>query len=357
MDLASNICRICLKNIASSNYIPLRARITLEGKAQTIDEVVFLLTQVKIDENLPRNVCIECVEKLKSAVAIVNLAKRSDEILKKRLKENESTDNNIMKKPMAVLKKDGSIVYETSEGIVPFIIEPPKKDQTEKCKECQKDFANKRNLRKHLKTHGKRERSFQCGFCEKAFLSKSHLIIHSESHSNFTFSCDICGKSFYRKEGLKQHIKKHLDQTIKCDVCSKQFSTSSDLKVHMRFHNNEFPYQCDLCPEKFVIKGNYNYHLKQHNRENFKCSICSVEISLASAFRRHIFIHTGKPFPCPVETCNSSFSVKSLLTNHMKNKHDRDLSMEELKFINTNFQVKLRSLSLPLNFDIDASVL
>lgn len=392
----NEICRICLKN--SKEYIPLESPLFYNNNIKTVQEIVASLgVNFEIDDNLPQNICSFCTNKLKETFMFVDLIRESDETLREQLK-NESFHipeikvNHSLKleEPVAILKKDGTIEYKTAtkEKVVKENSPPTKKRKAtapavrqliacilcgkyllksslpqhmktihEKehfsCPHCNKDFYNKRYLTKHLQLHSNREKTFECGTCQKTFFTKTHLIIHNESHLNITYSCDMCGKSFYRKEGLKHHLKKHLGQTVKCDQCEKQFSTTSDLKIHMRFHDNEFPFKCDICPEKFVIKGNYNYHMKQHKREKFKCSICSVEISQASAYRRHVLIHTGKPFPCPVESCECTFTVRSLLSTHMKSRHDRDLSMEELKFINTNFQVKLRSLSLPLNFDMD----
>lgn len=396
-----SICRICLKN-KIEDYIPLESPLICSSENKennTVKEILEMITAVEAeyDDNLPQNLCIDCTDKLKQAYEFVHLTRKSDEVLREELlirswdtvpdiepelniPEPTLTKDN----PVAIIKKNGTIEYKMP--IVEKIIDdiPSTRQRTPviivctlcgkslssrfsfsrhmstihgkesfSCTYCSKEFRSKRYLKNHLNLHKNRERTFQCGTCPKSFFSQTHLIIHNESHLNVTYSCDICGKSFYRKEGLKYHMRKHLGETVKCDVCSKQFSTANDLKVHMRFHDNEFPYKCDLCPEKFVIKGKYTYHRKQHNKEKFKCSICSLEISLASAYRRHVFTHTGKPFPCPVDRCESSFTVRSLLSVHMRSRHDRELSMEELKFINTNFQVKLRSLSLPLNFDMN----
>lgn len=397
------ICRICLKS--SKEYIPLESPLCQEKyDIKTVQEIVASLgVKFGIDDNLPQNICSFCANKLKQIFMFVELIRESDETLREQLtatspKESfyvvpEVKINHLQKleEPVAILKKDGTIEYKTArkETVVKENSPPTKKRKANaapavrqliacilcgkyllksslpqhmktihekehfSCPHCNKDFYNKRYLAKHLQMHSNREKTFECGTCQKTFFTKTHLIIHNESHLNITYSCDICGKSFYRQEGLKHHLKKHLGETVKCEQCEKQFSTTSDLKVHMRFHDNEFPFKCELCSEKFVIKGNYTYHMKQHKREKFKCTICSVEISQASAYRRHVFSHTGKPFPCPVESCECSFTVRSLLSAHMKSRHDRYLSMEELKYINTNFQVKLRSLSLPLNFDID----
>lgn len=393
------ICRICLQS--SKERIPLESPLCLEDdNIKTVQEVVVSLgVNFDIDDNLPQNLCTSCTDRLRETSQFIHLIKKSDQDLKEELlarsleehsksfyvpdTESKPTAklNQNLEEPVAIIRKDGSIEYKTA--IKQHENQPPKgKNTTQlvacsicgkalaklslsqhmktihgrepfRCTHCPKGFKNRRNLVKHLQIHKNRERTFQCGTCQKTFFSKSHLIIHNESHLNVTYSCDTCGKSFYRQEGLKYHLKKHLGETVKCELCSKMFSTASDLRVHMRFHNKEFPFKCDLCPEKFVIKGNFNYHMKQHKSEKFKCSICFVEISLASAFRRHVFSHTGRPFPCPAESCESSFTARSLLCAHMKSRHDRDLSMEELKFINTNFQVKLRSLSLPLKFDMN----
>lgn len=390
------ICRICLQS--SEERIPLESPLCLEeDNIKTVQEVVVSLgVNFDIDDNLPQNLCTSCTDKLWETFQFIHLIKKSDEDLKEELlakslqehskslyvpdMELKPTANQNLEEPVAIIRKDGSIKYNTAIKIKEQVDQTPTclqlvacsicgkalakaslsqhmkaihEREPFKCTQCPKGFPNRRYLSKHLQMHKDRERTFQCGTCQKTFFTKSHLIIHNESHLNVTYSCEICGKSFYRQEGLKYHLKKHLGETVKCAICSKTFSTTSDLKVHMRFHKNEFPFKCDLCPEKFVIKGNYNYHMKQHKSEKFKCSICFVEISLASAFRRHVFSHTGRPFPCPVNSCESSFTVRSLLCAHMKSRHDRDLSMEELKFINTNFQVKLRSLSLPLKFDMN----
>ena len=96
------------------------------------------------------------------------------------------------------------------------------KAQDFQCFDCGKAYADKRNLKMHVKrehpTNAKlfdKEKNIPCDLCDKLFTTKTAVEYHKiESHnqSYFTF-CDSCGKGFLYKDHkirLEVHKKKCL---------------------------------------------------------------------------------------------------------------------------------------------------
>ncbi|XP_076450981.1 uncharacterized protein LOC143286917 [Babylonia areolata] len=176
---------------------------------------------------------------------------------------------------------------------------------TEKCPEegCNARFPTKRHLELHMKTHTGDERTYRCPYpgCETVFLSAlnigSHARIHKEREPDLRCNYEGCGKVFDRLCRLKQHVRQHTgEKPYKCDFegCTWAFTTASKLKRHSAKHYNLRKYKCDQCDKSFMRPE----HLKGH-----------------------LVTHTGvKPFVCPVDGCDSSFTARSSLYVHL-NKH------------------------------------
>ena len=64
------------------------------------------------------------------------------------------------------------------------------------CVECDKVFANKKTLEKHMKTH------LKCNMCKKEFKSPDEMRIHKKEHT----SCTMCDKDFYFVSKLAKHM-------------------------------------------------------------------------------------------------------------------------------------------------------
>nr|XP_023014901.1 uncharacterized protein LOC111504553 isoform X1 [Leptinotarsa decemlineata] len=106
--------------------------------------------------------------------------------------------------------------------------------------------------------------------------------------------CECCGKSFTWKSNLQRHI----------------------LSVHEQKKNiNQKEYACDICSRKFSKKFNLNRHISFHRKNNNTTS------------------NTTQPIHCCM--CSYTSPLKTILLEHYNSCHGIELSVEKLKFKNT----------------------
>ena len=69
-----------------------------------------------------------------------------------------------------------------------------------------------------------RENNKTCQTCQKSFASRNALVKHMKAHYE-RFPCEVCGKTFNRKGILKRHYKMHEQKKIACHVCGNEFAS------------------------------------------------------------------------------------------------------------------------------------
>ena len=83
------------------------------------------------------------------------------------------------------------------------------------------------------------------------------------------FKCQTCEKKFASKKNLRRHVRHiHENQTIhECGICEKKFTLKTNLRQHVRHvHEKKKNHECGICKKKFARKSNKEKHLRTCSR-------------------------------------------------------------------------------------------
>ena len=144
-----------------------------------------------------------------------------------------------------------------------------------RCDVCEKDFAAKKDLRRHMK------------------------ITHSPT-GKIIVKCDVCERTFANYSIYKYHMRhSHLNQKTVCIQCGKKLSCPKSLERHVNFiHNRTTQFQCDICDKCFWCPESIRTHyLGVHERVTYACEFCKANIRGKSNLRSHIKRHEKDPQP------------------------------------------------------------
>ncbi|GJQ81019.1 hypothetical protein Trydic_g23447 [Trypoxylus dichotomus] len=191
-----------------------------------------------------------------------------------------------------------------------------------KCKQCDRRFANKDLLRKHVNTHGLVAR-FPCDECGKMFKYRRHVEFHKASHkTERPYECDICNKTFKLLKALRRHQITHTEGKAKyvCEICDRAFAEIRSLNNHKGIHisPDDRSFICKTCSKSFGSDRSLKKHMKTHSNDKpHICTYCERSFRYKWVLKKHVLIHTNeKPFPCKV--CEKTFRQKATLSNHMR---------------------------------------
>ena len=256
-----------------------------------------------------------------------------------------------------------SLSEERKAELTAELAEAHERRKAFKCHDCERSFAERRNLTEHMRVHTG-ERPFECGKCAKRFTQvgtlKRHMQIHGprlqctqcertythlsalKDHvdlvhaTEWPFKCNICNKRFSAKRFHKSHVRSHLT-SYQCVICCMIFKKESDYKKHTvskRCAQAQFKaaasaledsehiklFMCDKCNGTFDSEAAFKLHSKTHEdaTKPFACSECGKRFKREAHLKsHHRFKHsTEKPFACVL--CGQSFLIENFLIQHMK---------------------------------------
>ena len=108
--------------------------------------------------------------------------------------------------------------------------------------------------------------------CQILFESKKELDQHKDTHVKL-YKCEFakCEKSFSKIVNLRKHYKSHnkKEKIFLCpyEGCNKSFSAYYSLTSHYRMHTGNMPFRCEVCDKKFFDRANYQYHISNIHRK------------------------------------------------------------------------------------------
>lgn len=195
------------------------------------------------------------------------------------------------------------------------------------CKTCNKTFADKAKLSKHIRNiHTEVVKPFECPFCQSRWVDRSSFETHKRIHWDTLakFPCEHCGKELTSKGNLKAHILSVHEQVRNhhCDICSSSFKCSRDLREHRVTHFDEKPHKCDQCNAAFRRKDILAGHIKtQHsNLPTVQCGVCLKILKSSFTLKEHMKTHSNDVFSCG--SCDKKFGSLRSLQKHVRQVHE-----------------------------------
>ena len=109
-----------------------------------------------------------------------------------------------------------------------------------------------------------------------------------------------------------------------CEKCNKNFSTITHLKNHiMTIHEHNRPFKCPYqnCDKSYSIQSRLHSHLKIHSAiKPYICKICNKGFNEKGNLKTHQRFHSNlRPFKC--NFCDKSYKTNGHLKDHIQIQH------------------------------------
>ncbi|XP_052449932.1 zinc finger protein 329 [Carassius gibelio] len=245
------------------------------------------------------------------------------------------------------------------------------------CKECGDKFSDQKSLECHQKREHALQKLHGCQHCGQKFALLSSLQLHKCSHAssmcqtcmgkpqrgsscpscgtessedpfyhdNSPYACAPCGQAFSHKQELLHHQQAggcQPAQTLKppppsnaslppsppsvnsspttCTLCHKTFRSSAGLGCHMRFSDAHMKSSSEMKTDGIVSTLRKKRKKKKKDEE---------ETDTGDEGEEDEVLISSTSFPC--RSCDKSFPKTSLLHQHRKEEHRREIKVRKLQ--------------------------
>lgn len=129
-----------------------------------------------------------------------------------------------------------------------------------------------------------------CSVCNKELKINSLGRHMREIHPKIEniINCRYCEKTFARKSNLTRHIESNHPETLQVDPAKVLEDESESDSVTSKDKEKEKKFRCDHCGLSFKQKCHYTEHLQIHQGYRFHCSHCSKSFSRITTLKHHV---------------------------------------------------------------------
>ena len=179
------------------------------------------------------------------------------------------------------------------------------------------DKPKKRFIKRGIERKDDSLKKFKCLQCDKLFRLSSNLNHHMKGvHEKVRYPCQLCEKQFYDKRNLKKH---NCIQRQREELPPKKTKKGRKKYKIISCVNGKF--KCSLCEKSVSSKNSLYKHIRGvHEKIRFNCKLCLGNYSDLSNLRKHVLsVHENINYPCDI--CDKVFSDQNNLRSHKRNKH------------------------------------
>lgn len=368
-----SLCRACMK---SSEVMRSICHDSSEESKSLSEMLKFVAGfDVHPDDNLPKEMCSECVTQVQASFAFKQLCLRSDAAFREILKSLQFQLNNVVpENPLNDLKEVKLEVLESDFKNFSELEDHKTDNSTNakcnnenrySCSTCLTRFSSLITLRNHIKFAHKGKEcngsdsepkkkfpTYTCNVCDEQFKLKKTLSMHTKS----------CLKQNPLKKNLYNQIKEEesdmdndVDRLSMYDSETDYFKNEevvgeiisdiqvTDLNVSGKCSNSVETNSCSSCNLQFQTERLFKRHLRKYHKVNntskkknvkkLSKSICKgknselVEIEINSEFGIKISDNNAVTKHC--EECNLNYKTVKAYKMHLKRKHNNSSKSDE----------------------------
>jgi hypothetical protein len=350
------VCRLCARQ---SNF--LESVFSFQNNRLVADQIVVICpVKIEIEDDLPKQICEECLEIIGSASKLRETSVKSD------VSFRTGKFSYPKERSEVPIKQEMIGVSEVNEDPFSNLDSYTEEDWLE-----EEDVPTSPNFNAHENegpsneqrssaTRSKPHQNLQVKRNHQAMTKKPFEIqiktSKTEEASKDIVECDLCGFTS-KKSNLQEHMRACQPSSLKdvhslrqsssgdhnCELCDMEFSTADILDRHKtRFHSEDDPYPCALCTFRYkTLHELKTHHGDVHSNEDFSSSQIHLEdLTLPTTTKQtnggnHLRSQSARQqssksnlLRCQI--CRKLFPTREALKIHMQNHRKVTKSQERL---------------------------
>uniref|UniRef100_A0A2H1VCB0 SFRICE_007534 n=1 Tax=Spodoptera frugiperda TaxID=7108 RepID=A0A2H1VCB0_SPOFR len=365
------LCRTCLSKNDLKQLFPDDNLVNIRI------EQLHLICGIKIDPNdgLSQLICDSCLNLFNGALKLREQSLKSEEILKKSLKDikiefepikneiitkdvekniislphdNSKQSKKVTKKRFDTAKAEFSVRIEDFESSNDsdftdhFFIDDLEsinsdKEVTARIEDYESSDSLDQEFKNVIKTEKKDVNKINYwDLKEKELLERENRKQQSKEqdakllslaaipyYTSGPLKCTLCNKILRNVQNFKCHAKTHFEPENACEECGKKFVNPSHMRYHQqRMHGRRKRLACTKCSYRAVDPLQLQNHTRAaHTGERpYVCDVCGDSFRMRANIAQHMRRHFGvRNLQC--DRCPAMFRSRSELTSHQNRVH------------------------------------